>query len=85
MVIVDPDAMVTEPQPQPSTVFQSQQGKKTIDVYWLFDDGGEIVVLDFSVPFHKSNSFYNIVRLIMWGHKSYNVVTCQVPQIREIT
>uniref|UniRef100_A0A8C7I0Q6 Solute carrier family 12 member 3 n=1 Tax=Oncorhynchus kisutch TaxID=8019 RepID=A0A8C7I0Q6_ONCKI len=67
LVIVDPDAMVTEPQPQPqpSTVFQSQQGKKTIDVYWLFDDGGEIVVLDFIVPFHKSNRFYNIVRLII--------------------
>lgn len=85
MVIVDPDSMVTEPQPQPSTVFQSQQGKKTIDVYWLFDDGGEFIVLDFIVPFHKSNRFYNIVRLIMWGHKSYNVVTCQVPQVREIT
>uniref|UniRef100_A0A8C8LKC2 Solute carrier family 12 member 3 n=1 Tax=Oncorhynchus tshawytscha TaxID=74940 RepID=A0A8C8LKC2_ONCTS len=74
---LDPDAMVTEPQPQPSTVFQSQQGKKTIDVYWLFDDGGEIVVLNFIVPFHKSNRFYIIVRLIMWGHKSYNVATCQ--------
>uniref|UniRef100_A0AAZ3SC71 Solute carrier family 12 member 3 n=1 Tax=Oncorhynchus tshawytscha TaxID=74940 RepID=A0AAZ3SC71_ONCTS len=65
LVIVDPDAMVTEPQPQPSTVFQSQQGKKTIDVYWLFDDGGEIVVLNFIVPFHKSNRFYIIVRLII--------------------
>lgn len=25
---------------QPSTVFQEKQGKKTIDVYWLSDDGG---------------------------------------------
>uniref|UniRef100_A0A8C7RR56 Solute carrier family 12 member 3 n=1 Tax=Oncorhynchus mykiss TaxID=8022 RepID=A0A8C7RR56_ONCMY len=72
---LDPDAMMTEPQPQPSTVFQSQQGKKTIDVYWLFDDGGEIVVLDFSVPFHKSNSFYNIVRLIMWGQCSVETLS----------
>uniref|UniRef100_A0A3Q3XMT6 Uncharacterized protein n=1 Tax=Mola mola TaxID=94237 RepID=A0A3Q3XMT6_MOLML len=28
--------------PQPSTVFQEKQGKKTIDVYWLSDDGGLI-------------------------------------------
>lgn len=27
---------------QASTIFQSQQGKKTIDVYWLFDDGGDL-------------------------------------------
>uniref|UniRef100_A0A8C8F0I6 Solute carrier family 12 member 3 n=1 Tax=Oncorhynchus tshawytscha TaxID=74940 RepID=A0A8C8F0I6_ONCTS len=47
LVIVDPDAMVTEPQPQPSTVFQSQQGKKTIDVYWLFDDGGLTLLLPY--------------------------------------
>uniref|UniRef100_A0A673XSA7 Solute carrier family 12 member 3 n=1 Tax=Salmo trutta TaxID=8032 RepID=A0A673XSA7_SALTR len=44
---LDPDAMVTEPQPQPSTVFQSQQGKKTIDVYWLFDDGGLTLLLPY--------------------------------------
>lgn len=28
--------------PQPSTVFQKKQEKKTIDVYWLSDDGGLI-------------------------------------------
>uniref|UniRef100_A0A8C7RTQ8 Solute carrier family 12 member 3 n=1 Tax=Oncorhynchus mykiss TaxID=8022 RepID=A0A8C7RTQ8_ONCMY len=44
---LDPDAMMTEPQPQPSTVFQSQQGKKTIDVYWLFDDGGLTLLLPY--------------------------------------
>lgn len=38
-VSVDPDALVAELQPR--TVFQSKQGKKTIDVYWLSDDGGE--------------------------------------------
>uniref|UniRef100_A0A671TUH6 Solute carrier family 12 member 3 n=1 Tax=Sparus aurata TaxID=8175 RepID=A0A671TUH6_SPAAU len=31
-----------EVEPQPSTVFQKKQGKKTIDVYWLSDDGGLI-------------------------------------------
>ena len=31
-----------EVEPQSSTVFQKKQGKKTIDVYWLSDDGGLI-------------------------------------------
>lgn len=35
----DPEALVQEE--QASTVFQSEQGKKTIDIYWLFDDGGQ--------------------------------------------
>ena len=35
----DPEALVREE--QASTVFQSEQGKKTIDIYWLFDDGGQ--------------------------------------------
>ena len=26
---------------QVKTVFQNDQGKKTIDVYWIADDGGE--------------------------------------------
>lgn len=29
---------------QPRTVFQEKQGKRTIDVYWLSDDGGLSVV-----------------------------------------
>lgn len=36
---VDPEALVQEE--QTSTIFQSEQGKKTIDIYWLFDDGGQ--------------------------------------------
>ncbi|XP_028626213.1 solute carrier family 12 member 3 isoform X3 [Grammomys surdaster] len=35
---VRPSALVQEE--QASTIFQSEQGKKTIDIYWLFDDGG---------------------------------------------
>lgn len=31
---------IVDPEQQASTIFQSQQGKKTIDIYWLFDDGG---------------------------------------------
>ncbi|XP_010882278.3 solute carrier family 12 member 3 isoform X2 [Esox lucius] len=42
---LDPDPMVTEP--QPFTVFQSKQGKKTIDVYWLFDDGGLTLLIPY--------------------------------------
>uniref|UniRef100_A0A4W4HFF7 Solute carrier family 12 member 3 n=1 Tax=Electrophorus electricus TaxID=8005 RepID=A0A4W4HFF7_ELEEL len=33
--------------PQASTVFQSKQEKKTIDVYWLFDDGGLTLLLPY--------------------------------------
>ncbi len=29
---------------QPTTAFQTRQGKKTIDVYWLSDDGGETLI-----------------------------------------
>lgn len=35
-----PEALVQEE--QASTIFQSEQGKKTIDIYWLFDDGGQV-------------------------------------------
>lgn len=33
-------SVAIEPEPQHSTQFQKKQGKKTIDVYWLSDDGG---------------------------------------------
>lgn len=36
----DPPALAGEQ--QANTVFQSEQGKKTIDIYWLFDDGGNL-------------------------------------------
>uniref|UniRef100_A0A3Q3QFL5 Solute carrier family 12 member 3 n=1 Tax=Monopterus albus TaxID=43700 RepID=A0A3Q3QFL5_MONAL len=32
-------SLSTDPEPQINTVFQKKQGKKTIDVYWLSDDG----------------------------------------------
>ncbi|NWS72359.1 S12A3 protein, partial [Crotophaga sulcirostris] len=32
---------------QASTIFQSQQGKKTIDIYWLFDDGGLTLLIPY--------------------------------------
>ncbi|POI29154.1 hypothetical protein CIB84_007096 [Bambusicola thoracicus] len=37
----------TDPEQQASTIFQSQQGKKTIDIYWLFDDGGLTLLIPY--------------------------------------
>uniref|UniRef100_A0A452FPC9 Solute carrier family 12 member 3 n=1 Tax=Capra hircus TaxID=9925 RepID=A0A452FPC9_CAPHI len=42
---MDPEALVQEE--QASTVFQSEQGKKTIDIYWLFDDGGLTLLIPY--------------------------------------
>lgn len=42
---LDPKALVQEE--QASTVFQSEQGKKTIDIYWLFDDGGLTLLIPY--------------------------------------
>lgn len=47
-------AAASEAEPQPSTVFQKKQGKKTIDVYWLSDDGG----LSASVGFNGTPRFF---------------------------
>ncbi|KAM6430475.1 solute carrier family 12 member 3 isoform 3-T3 [Liasis olivaceus] len=42
---LDPDALVAEQ--QASTIFQMDQGKKTIDIYWLFDDGGLTLLIPY--------------------------------------
>uniref|UniRef100_A0A8C9MQU3 Solute carrier family 12 member 3 n=1 Tax=Serinus canaria TaxID=9135 RepID=A0A8C9MQU3_SERCA len=42
---VDPTALACEQ--QASTIFQSKQGKKTIDIYWLFDDGGLTLLIPY--------------------------------------
>ncbi|XP_036962699.1 solute carrier family 12 member 3 [Acanthopagrus latus] len=42
-----------EAEPQPSTVFQKKQGKKTIDVYWLSDDGGLTLLLPYLLTRRK--------------------------------
>ncbi|ELW66186.1 Solute carrier family 12 member 3 [Tupaia chinensis] len=42
---IDPEALVREE--QASTIFQSEQGKKTIDIYWLFDDGGLTLLIPY--------------------------------------
>ncbi|XP_032139831.1 solute carrier family 12 member 3 isoform X2 [Sapajus apella] len=43
--VLDPKALVLEE--QASTIFQSEQGKKTIDIYWLFDDGGLTLLIPY--------------------------------------
>ncbi|XP_068579037.1 solute carrier family 12 member 3 isoform X2 [Cebidichthys violaceus] len=40
-------------EPQQSTVFQKRQGKKTIDVYWLSDDGGLTLLLPYLLTRRK--------------------------------
>ncbi|XP_056137610.1 solute carrier family 12 member 3 [Lampris incognitus] len=48
---VDPDILLNELQPR--TVFQRKQGKKTIDVYWLSDDGGLTLLLPYLLTRRK--------------------------------
>ncbi|XP_012409629.1 solute carrier family 12 member 3 isoform X1 [Trichechus manatus latirostris] len=43
--MLDPEALVREE--QASTIFQSEQGKKTVDIYWLFDDGGLTLLIPY--------------------------------------
>ncbi|XP_039577237.1 solute carrier family 12 member 3 isoform X2 [Passer montanus] len=42
---VDPTTLASEQ--QASTIFQSKQGNKTIDIYWLFDDGGLTLLIPY--------------------------------------
>ncbi|NWJ06620.1 S12A3 protein, partial [Crypturellus undulatus] len=42
---MDPDALVAGQ--QANTIFQTGQGKKTIDIYWLFDDGGLTLLIPY--------------------------------------
>ncbi|NXL65500.1 S12A3 protein, partial [Chordeiles acutipennis] len=41
----DPTTLAGEQ--QASTIFQTEQGKKTIDIYWLFDDGGLTLLIPY--------------------------------------
>ncbi|XP_078527523.1 solute carrier family 12 member 3 isoform X1 [Lissotriton helveticus] len=42
---LDPEALTAEQ--QANTIFQTDQGKKTIDIYWLFDDGGMTLLIPY--------------------------------------
>ncbi|NXF03657.1 S12A3 protein, partial [Smithornis capensis] len=41
------DSTTLASEQQASTIFQSGQGKKTIDIYWLFDDGGLTLLIPY--------------------------------------
>ncbi|NXM71763.1 S12A3 protein, partial [Serilophus lunatus] len=41
------DSCTLSSEQQASTIFQSGQGKKTIDIYWLFDDGGLTLLIPY--------------------------------------
>ncbi|NXX58691.1 S12A3 protein, partial [Scopus umbretta] len=41
------DATTLAGEQQASTIFQTEQGKKTIDIYWLFDDGGLTLLIPY--------------------------------------
>ncbi|XP_073912066.1 solute carrier family 12 member 3 isoform X3 [Castor canadensis] len=49
---MDAEALVREEQAR--TIFQSEQGKKTIDIYWLFDDGGLTLLIPYLLHRKKS-------------------------------
>lgn len=55
--------------PQPITVFQKKQGKKTIDVYWLSDDGGLIILKSLASPIILGNTPMWI--LLYFTHKTH--------------
>uniref|UniRef100_A0A3Q2R2Y0 Solute carrier family 12 member 3 n=1 Tax=Fundulus heteroclitus TaxID=8078 RepID=A0A3Q2R2Y0_FUNHE len=46
-------SVAVELESQPTTVFQKKQGKKTIDVYWLSDDGGLTLLLPYLLTRRK--------------------------------
>ncbi|XP_077953985.1 solute carrier family 12 member 3-like isoform X1 [Gasterosteus aculeatus] len=49
----NPPFVPVEAEPQRSTGFQKAQGKKTIDVYWLSDDGGLTLLLPYLLSRRK--------------------------------
>ncbi|XP_032816159.1 solute carrier family 12 member 3-like [Petromyzon marinus] len=52
---------------QASTIFQSKQEKKTIDVYWLFDDGGLTLLIPYLLT-RKKRWRDCKVRVFVGGH-----------------
>uniref|UniRef100_A0A8C9WB49 Solute carrier family 12 member 3 n=1 Tax=Scleropages formosus TaxID=113540 RepID=A0A8C9WB49_SCLFO len=70
-VTVDTD--ISDTIPQLRTVFQSRQGKKTIDVYWLSDDGGLTLLLP-----------YLLTRKKRWGRCKVRVFSLRQIRLNEI-
>uniref|UniRef100_A0A669DQR7 Solute carrier family 12 member 3 n=1 Tax=Oreochromis niloticus TaxID=8128 RepID=A0A669DQR7_ORENI len=64
-----------EPEPQHSTQFQKKQGKKTIDVYWLSDDGGLTLLLPYLLTRRKRWAKCK-VRVFVGGEVSCTGLQC---------
>ncbi|XP_019733806.1 solute carrier family 12 member 3 isoform X1 [Hippocampus comes] len=62
----DPEAQLSRP-----TLFQKKQGKKTIDVYWLSDDGGLTLLLPYLLTRRKRWAKCK-VRVFVGGDNSKN-------------
>nr|DAZ85678.1 TPA_exp: sodium chloride co-transporter a [Petromyzon marinus] len=60
------EGAVQEGMPQISTVFQFSQGKRTIDIYWLFDDGGLTLLLPYLLS-KKKRWRHCKIRVFMGG------------------
>ena len=58
-----------------STQFQKKQGKNTIDVWWLFDDGGKVDNLLF---FFNKFKFFEVVGVVL-GNSMYSLFTDPFP------
>lgn len=56
-----------------STQFQKKQGKNTIDVWWLFDDGGKVVNF-----FKNDFKFSKIVKIVRNGRHSLPMDPIQI-------
>uniref|UniRef100_A0A669B4A9 Solute carrier family 12 member 3 n=1 Tax=Oreochromis niloticus TaxID=8128 RepID=A0A669B4A9_ORENI len=63
------------PEPQHSTQFQKKQGKKTIDVYWLSDDGGLTLLLPYLLTRRKRWAKCK-VRVFVGGEVSCTGLQC---------
>uniref|UniRef100_A0A3P9N1F5 Solute carrier family 12 member 3 n=1 Tax=Poecilia reticulata TaxID=8081 RepID=A0A3P9N1F5_POERE len=50
---ITPASVSVDLEPQHTTVFQKKQGKKTIDIYWLSDDGGLTLLLPYLLTRRK--------------------------------
>uniref|UniRef100_A0A6I8PFR2 Solute carrier family 12 member 3 n=1 Tax=Ornithorhynchus anatinus TaxID=9258 RepID=A0A6I8PFR2_ORNAN len=69
-----PPAPKAPPDQQPRTPFQSKQGRRTVDVYWLSDDGGLTVLIP-----------YLLTRRHKWARCPVRVFVSSAPgQIRSL-
>ncbi|XP_039601504.1 solute carrier family 12 member 3-like [Polypterus senegalus] len=64
-VVTEPEIVIEE---QSQTIFKCKQGKKTIDVYWISDDGGLTLLIPYLLN-RKKKWRQCKVRVFIVGHK----------------